>query len=121
MAAKVSSRCSQKKDLLVLDDFALALLTDEQHRDLLEIMEDTLQPPLNNHRQPSTCRPLARNHRRPDNCTDAILDRLVHNANKVQLRTKISKRKEELRILFNPAGCSRNSACRSHHSGHLTV
>ncbi len=91
-----------------------------QRRDLLEIMEDRY-----NRRSTIIVSQVPVDHWHEiigdPTIADAILDRLVHNAHKVQLRTKIAKRKEELRILFNPAGCSRNSACRSHHSGHLTV
>ena len=83
-----------KKDLLVLDDFALAPLTDEQRRDLLEIMEDRY-----NRRSTIIVSqvPVDLWHEIIGDPTiaDAILDRLVHNAHKVQLRTKISKRKEE--------------------------
>lgn len=83
-----------RKDLLVIDDFALAPLTDEQRRDLLEIMEDRY-----NRRSTIVVSqvPAAHWHELIGDPTiaDAILDRLVHNAHKIQLRTKISKRKEE--------------------------
>lgn len=83
-----------KKELLVIDDFALAPLTDEQRRDLLEIMEDRY-----NRRSTIVVSQLPPDHWHEiigdPTIADAILDRLVHNAHKIQLRTKISKRKEE--------------------------
>jgi DNA replication protein DnaC len=83
-----------KKDLLVIDDFALAPLTDEQRRDLLEIMEDRY-----NRRSTIIVSQVPADHWHEiigdPTIADAILDRLVHNAHKIQLRTKISKRKEE--------------------------
>jgi DNA replication protein DnaC len=71
-------------DLLVLDDWCLAPLTDEQRRDLLEVLDDrydrrsTLvasQLPTENWHQALGDPTLA----------DAILDRLVHNAHKIAL------------------------------------
>jgi DNA replication protein DnaC len=83
-----------KKDLLVIDDFALAPLTDEQRRDLLEIMEDRY-----NRRSTIVVSQLPADHWHEiigdPTIADAILDRLVHNAHKIQLKTKVSKRKEE--------------------------
>jgi DNA replication protein DnaC len=83
-----------KKDLLVIDDFALAPLTDEQRRDLLEIMEDRY-----NRRSTIVVSQVPPDHWHEiigdPTIADAILDRLVHNAHKIQLRTKVSKRKEE--------------------------
>jgi len=87
-------RTLSKKDLLVIDDFALAPLTDEQRRDLLEIMEDRY-----NRRSTIIVSQLPSEHWHEiigdPTIADAILDRLVHNAHKIQLRTKVSKRKEE--------------------------
>jgi len=73
-----------KTDLLVLDDYGLAKLTQEQRHDLLEILEDrhgvrstlvTSQLPLKNWHEQIGDPTLA----------DAIMDRLVHNAHKIQL------------------------------------
>jgi len=81
-----------KTDLLVLDDFGLSKLTEEQCRDLLEIMEDrhglkstivTSQLPVKNWHDVMQDPTLA----------DAILDRLVHNAYKIEL-TGESMRKQ---------------------------
>lgn len=83
-----------KKSLIVIDDFALAPLTDEQRRDLLEIVEErydrrsTLiasQVPLDHWHDIIGDPTIA----------DAILDRLVHNAHKLCLKTKESKRKDK--------------------------
>ena len=74
-----------KVDLLILDDFALAPLTDDQRRDLLEILEDrhgtrativTSQLPVEHWHEAIGHPTLA----------DAILDRLIHNAYKISLK-----------------------------------
>jgi DNA replication protein DnaC len=71
-------------DLLVLDDWGLAPLTDQGRRDLLEILDDrydrraTLvasQLPVENWHEALADPTLA----------DAILDRLVHNAHRIAL------------------------------------
>ena len=74
-----------KKDLLVLDDWGLAPLSDEQRRDLLEIVEDRYD-------RRSTLMasqlPLEHWHKVISDPTlaDAILDRLIHNAYKINLK-----------------------------------
>ncbi len=82
-----------KTDLLVLDDFGLSKLTEEQCHDLLEIIEDrhglkstivTSQLPVKNWHDVMKDPTLA----------DAILDRLVHNAYKIALNGE-SMRKEK--------------------------
>ncbi len=74
-----------KTDLLVLDDWDLAPTTDEQRRDLLEILDDrcntrstlvTSQLPVSHWHDALGDPTLA----------DAILDRLVHRAYKLELR-----------------------------------
>jgi len=74
-----------KTDLLVLDDYGLAKLTREHRHDLLEILEDrygvrstlvTSQLPLEHWHEQIGDPTLA----------DAIMDRLVHNAHKIQLK-----------------------------------
>ncbi len=83
-----------KKDLIIIDDFALAPLTDEQRRDLLEIVEERY-----NRRSTLIASQLPLEHWHEiigdPTIADAILDRLVHNAHKLNLKTKISKRKEK--------------------------
>jgi DNA replication protein DnaC len=85
-----------KADLLVLDDFGLAPLTTEQQRDLLEIIEDrydrrstlvTSQMPVKHWHDILADPTLA----------DAILDRLVHNAYKIELKGE-SMRKSKSKI-----------------------
>jgi DNA replication protein DnaC len=74
-----------KVDLLVLDDWGLAKLTEEHRRDLLEIFEDR-------HGLRSTLVaaqvPVDRWHDLIGDPTlaDAILDRLIHNAYKIELK-----------------------------------
>jgi DNA replication protein DnaC len=74
-----------KYDLLVLDDWGLSSLTEEQRRDLLEIIEDR-------HGCSSTLvagqLPIEHWHKIIGDPTlaDAILDRLVHNAHKINLK-----------------------------------
>lgn len=73
-----------KTDLLVIDDFGLAPLSDNERRDLLEIMEDrhntrstliTSQYPISDWHSLIGEQTIA----------DAILDRIVHNAHKITL------------------------------------
>jgi len=74
-----------KTDLLVLDDWGLTPMTDPQRRDLLEILEDrygkkstivTSQLPVTSWHEAIGDPTLA----------DAILDRIVHNAHKIELK-----------------------------------
>lgn len=74
-----------KTDLLLMDDFGLAPLRDEQRHDLLEVIEDrhgrratmvTSQLPLEHWHEAIGDPTLA----------DAILDRLVHSAYKITLK-----------------------------------
>lgn len=78
--------------LVVLDDFGLAMLTDSQRRDLLEIIEDR-------HGLRSTIitsqLPVASWHDMIGEPTiaDAILDRLVHNAHHLDLKGESMRKK----------------------------
>jgi DNA replication protein DnaC len=82
-----------RKDLIVIDDFALAPLTDEQRRDLLEILEERY-----NRKSTLIASQVPTDHWHDiigdPTIADAILDRLVHNAHKLCLKAKVSKRKE---------------------------
>ncbi len=75
----------------VIDDFALAPLTDEQRRDLLEIMDDRYE-------RRSTLiasqLPTAHWHEMIGDPTiaDAILDRFIHNAHNIVLKVDVSMR-----------------------------
>jgi DNA replication protein DnaC len=82
-----------KTDLLVLDDYGLAKLNQEQSHDLLEILEDrhglksmlvTSQLPLEHWHEQIGDPTLA----------DAILDRLIHNAHKIHLKGGSMRKKK---------------------------
>ena len=85
-----------KTDLLVLDDYGLTTLNQEQRHDLLEILEDR-------HNLKSTLvtsqLPVKHWHERIGDPTlaDAILDRLVHTAHKLELKGE-SMRKKKARL-----------------------
>jgi DNA replication protein DnaC len=91
-----------KTDVLILDDWGLAKLTAEQRRDLLEILEDrhgvrstlaTSQLPIDKWHDSIGDPTLA----------DAILDRLVHNAYKINLKGEsMRKRKAKLTRTTQP-------------------
>jgi DNA replication protein DnaC len=85
-----------KTDVLLLDDWGLATLTAEQRRDLLEILEDR-------HGSHSTIvtsqLPLDQWHTSIGDSTlaDAIMDRLIHNAYKINLKGE-SLRKQQANL-----------------------
>ena len=75
-----------KTNLLVIDDWGLSTLTDEQRTDLLEILEDR----YNNQSTIVTSQlPVKHWHETIGNATlaDAILDRLIHNAYSIVLKS----------------------------------
>jgi DNA replication protein DnaC len=79
-------------DVLVLDDFAIAPVTDEQRRDLLEILEDryaTRSTIVTSQLDPKSWH----DYLADPTMADAICDRLVHNAHKLVLKGP-SRRKE---------------------------
>ena len=85
-----------KTDVLILDDWGLSKLTAENRRDLLELLEDR-------YNQRSTIAtsqlPLEKWHDLIGDPTlaDAILDRLMHNAYKINLNGEsMRKRKSKL-------------------------
>jgi len=81
-------------DLLVIDDWGLTNLTEEQRRDVLEILEDR-------HDLRSTLiasqLPIEKWHKVIGDPTlgDAILDRLVHNAHKLALKGDSLRKKRK--------------------------
>ena len=89
-----------KVDVLILDDWGLSKLIAEQRRDLLEILEDR-------HDTRSTIvtsqLPLDKWHHIIGDPTlaDAILDRLVHNAYKINLKGE-SMRKRKTKLTAPP-------------------
>jgi DNA replication protein DnaC len=82
-----------KTDLLILDDWGLAPLSDENRRDLLELLDDrydrratmvTSQLPVDHWHEALGEPTLA----------DAILDRLVHNAYKIALQGESMRKRQ---------------------------
>lgn len=74
-----------RKDILVIDDFALSPLNEEQRRDLLEVVEDRYEK----HSTIIASQiPIEHWHETIGDPTfaDAILDRLIHNAHKLILK-----------------------------------
>jgi DNA replication protein DnaC len=78
-------------DLLVLDDFGLAPMSDEFKRDLLEIVDDRFDTRST---LITSQLPVDRWHAWLDEPTlaDAILDRLVHNAYRLDLKGESMRR-----------------------------
>jgi DNA replication protein DnaC len=92
--ARLLSRLA-KAQLLILDDFGLAPLTDTQRHDLLELLEDrygrratlvTSQLPFDHWHAVVGDATFA----------DAILDRLVHNAHRITLKGASMRRSKTL-------------------------
>ena len=85
-------------DLLILDDWGLSVLTQVEREDLLEILEDR-------HGRGSTIVtsqvPLAQWHEVIGSPTlaDAILDRLVHNAHRIELQGESMRKLRVTRVL----------------------
>jgi DNA replication protein DnaC len=84
-----------KTHLLVIDDLGLAPLTDTERRDLLEVIEDrsgsgstlvTSQLPIENWHD----------HIGDPTIADAILDRLIHNAHRIQMKGGSMRKKQKL-------------------------
>jgi DNA replication protein DnaC len=82
-----------KTDLLILDDWGLAPLSEDNRRDLLEIVEDrhecratlvTSQLPVEHWHEALGDPTLA----------DAILDRLIHNAYKLTLQGESMRKRQ---------------------------
>lgn len=88
-------------DLLILDDWGLAILTPSERRDLLEILEDrhgrgstivTSQLPVEHWHEAIGDPTLA----------DAILNRLVHNAHRLQLAGESMRRRAAKSLDLSP-------------------
>jgi DNA replication protein DnaC len=71
-------------DVLVLDDFAMAPLKDQERRDFLEICDDRYQ---RRSTILSSQMPIAHWHEQigDPSIADSIMDRLVHNAYRIEL------------------------------------
>jgi DNA replication protein DnaC len=79
-------------DVLVVDDWAMAPLADTERRDFLEICEDRYQA----HSTVLTSQlPVAQWHEQIGDPTlaDSILDRLVHNAYRIEMRGESLRKK----------------------------
>jgi len=98
--AKVDGRYNKimagfaKKDLLVIDDFALVPLNDEQRRDLLEIVEERY-----NRRSTLIASQIPSEHWYDiigdPTIADAILDRIIHNAHKLSIKGESRRKPKE--------------------------
>jgi DNA replication protein DnaC len=84
-----------KTRLLVLDDLGLTSLNDTERRDLLEVIEDrhgatstliTSQLPIENWHD----------HIGDPTIADAILDRIIHSAHRIQLKGGSMRKKQKL-------------------------
>lgn len=74
-----------KVDVLVLDDFAIAPLTDDSRRDLLEILEDRYglrSTIITSQLEPK----LWHDHLADPTVADAICDRVMHGAHRLSLK-----------------------------------
>jgi len=92
-----------RTDLIILDDWGLAAMTKPQRLDLLEILEDRngLKATLI-----TSQLPVEAGHEYIGDPTlaDAILDRLVHSAYKINLKGESMRKKNSaLTIKNNPA------------------
>lgn len=83
----------QKMDLLAIDDYGLAPLSQAERRDLLEVIEDRTARRAT---LVASQLPLEHWHEVVGDATfaDAILDRLVHHAHRINLKGASMRRKE---------------------------
>ena len=83
-----------KTDLIILDDWGIAPLSDEQRRDLFEILEDRYD-----RRSTIVAAQLPIKHWHDiigdPTLADAILDRIVHNAHKFNLKGDSMRKKRK--------------------------
>jgi DNA replication protein DnaC len=86
-----------KVDLLVLDDWGLAPLTDGDRREILELLEDRyqLRSTLVASQLPQAQWYDAIGH---PTLADAILDRLVHNAYRIEMNGESIRRRDALAL-----------------------
>jgi DNA replication protein DnaC len=79
-------------EVLVVDDWAMAPLTDAERRDFLEICEDRYQ---RRSMILTSQLPVANWHEQIGDPTlaDSILDRLVHNAHRIEMRGESMRKK----------------------------
>ena len=88
-------RAIARLDLLILDDWGPEPLDADQRRDLLEIVEDRYEA---RSIIVTSQLPVDRWHEMIGNPTiaDAILDRLVHNAYRIELKGESLRKKKQL-------------------------
>ena len=81
-----------KTDLLILDDWGLAPFTEAQRRDMLELLDDRYG---NRSTLVTSQMPVDKWHALIGDPTlgDAILDRLVHNAYRIELKGESMRRR----------------------------
>lgn len=93
---KRAMRSLAKAELLILDDFGIAPMSAEQLRDLLEIIDERYQK---GSILITSQLPIASWHEslRDPTMADAILDRVLHNAYKIELKGE-SMRKQRTKI-----------------------
>ena len=86
-----------KTDLLILDDWATVLLTDEHRRELFELVEERYE---RRSTLIATQMPIKHWHKTIGDPTlaDAILDRLIHNAHKITLKGESMRKKKKTLI-----------------------
>jgi len=82
-----------KTELLVIDDWGMETLDENQHRDLLEILDDrqSIGSVLITSQFPVT---LWHDTIGNPTIADAILDRLIHNAHKIELKGESMRKKK---------------------------
>ncbi|MBK7702920.1 MAG: ATP-binding protein [bacterium] len=97
-----------RADLLVLDDWGLAPLTPENRRDLLEVLDDRYQARST---LITSQLPVGAWHQYLDDPTlaDAILDRVIHNAHKIELAGESCARRR--RNVDRTAEGAKNDPC----------
>jgi DNA replication protein DnaC len=81
-----------RTDLLILDDWGLATMTPEQRRDLLEVLDDRCGRAAT---IVTSQFPVAQWHELIGEATvaDAILDRLIHSAHRIELQGESMRRR----------------------------
>ncbi len=92
IAYAACSRGSGRIDVLVIDDWAMAPLSETERRDFWEICEDRYQTRST---ILTSQLPVARWHEQIGDPTaaDGILDRLVHNAHRIEMRGDSMRKK----------------------------
>ena len=84
-----------KTDVIVLDDFAIAPLTDESRRDLLELLEDRYglrTTVITSQLEPK----LWHDYLADPTVADAICDRVLHGAHKLALKGPSRRKTKEV-------------------------